>query len=701
MHRPANPDEKLQGSTLGVRSGATGIEFDKEAQEGLDYEFGSRELYPYAGMHVAEVLKEHGVTLAFGIFGGHIWNFVDPISRIGIKNITFLHEQNAVYCGEAYAQVSGKPAVCYTTVGPGVGNAVTAIQQAYLSNSPIIFLCGGHEIEHDKLYNTIQESYATELCSSISKWAQRLVYPHQVKQFMTRAFKEAQTFPQGPVVMELGISCLLTQDSVKEKVWWGLWGDHASWIPSWRGAENMGKPMVSGGNPDDIAAAVKRLYEVERPYMILGDGPNWAGASEELTELVTLAKIPFTTRRTGRAVVSENHEFYFRGLPRFRDEIQVMVPVGLKVGFFDGYGVDWPETIQISESTSQIWTYLPTSATVIGNPKVVARQMIDYIKANNLQPPPGRDAWIEKIQKAKAESEKRRRDKAMYYGFEHPKYKTERCMHYGYLSQATADYLEEKYQSRVRIMIDGYTMSDFCMPYLKATRPAQILSSSEQAGVGHGVPMAMGAAFAQLEQGDRTPVLALMGDSGMTNAGMEIDTAARYKLPIVYLVTENNGWIAGMKYHWYGPNWENLGEQDRGGAVWHGIKQEFGGLAGEREPRLRFDHLARDLNCYGEYCDRHEDFLAALHRCFQEAEKGIPAVLHCKMDTDLINSNMTGPVYCLMFAHLPWCDLPERAKRARKSIWGKTGKFPGLLEVEDMTHHDAWEPLSEEEKKLK
>ncbi len=683
-----------------VRSRGIGIEFDKEQQAKLDYKMGTRELYPSAGMHVAEVLKEHEVTIAFGIFGGHIWNFVDPISRIGIKNITFLHEQNAVYCGEAYAQVSRKPAVCYTTVGPGVGNAVSAIQQAYLSNSPIIFLCGGHEIEHDKLYNTIQESYATELCGSISKWAQRVVYPHQVKQFMTRAFKEAQAFPKGPVVMELGISCLLTQDDVKEKVWWGLWGDHASWIPEWRGKDTP-KPLAGGGNPDDVAAAVKRLYEVDKPFMVLGDGAMWADASEELTELVTLAKIPFTTRRTARAVISEKHEYYYRGMPPFRNEIDAIVPVGLKVGFFDGYGATWPETIQIAEAASQVWTYLPTSTVVVGSPKVVARQMIDYIKANNLQPPAGRDAWIDKIQKGRVDAAARRRKKAMHYGFEHPKYKTERCMHYGYLSQAVADYLEETYESKVRIMIDGYTMSDFVMPYLTAVRPAQILSSSEQAGIGHGVPMAMGAAFAQLEQGDRTPVLALMGDSGMTNAGMEIDTAARYKLPIVYLVTENNGWITGMKHHWYGPNWEGLGPQDQTGAEWCGIKQDFGGLAGERVKRLRFDHLAENLNCHGEYCDRHEDFAAALDRCFKAAESGVPAVLHCRMDMDLINSNMTGPVYCLMFAHLPWCDLPERGKRARKSIWGKPNKFDGLAELSDVTHHDAWEPLTEDEKKLK
>jgi thiamine pyrophosphate-dependent acetolactate synthase large subunit-like protein len=673
-----------------------GIEFNKELQEKLDYKLGERELYPYAGMHVAESLKDHNVTIAFGVFGGHIWNYVDAISRIGIKNVTFLHEQNAVYCGEGYAQVSGKPAICYATVGPGVTNSMSGIHQAFLSNTPMILLFGGHEVEHDKLYNTIQESYATELTASCTKWAQRVIYPHTVKQFLTRAFKECQVSPKGPVVMELGISCLFTQDEVKNKVWWGMWGDHATWIPEWRGKDTA-KPLSGGGDPDDIEQAVKRLYEVDKPFMIFGDGAAWANASKELTELVELAKIPFTTRRLGRAVVSEKHDYYYRGLP-FRNEIDVIVPVGLKVGFFDGFGGGWPETIQISESANQIWTYLPTSTAIVGSPKAVARQMIDYIKANNLKPPYGRDAWLDKVKQSRLDADKRRRDKAMHYGFEHPKYKKENVMHYGYLSQAIADYLEEKYQSKVRIMIDGYTMSDFVMSYLKAVRPSQILSSSEQAGVGHGVGMAMGAAFAQLEMGDRTPVLALMGDSGMLNAGMEIDTAARYKLPIVFLVTENNGWISGMKYHWYGPNWENLGAQDRTGAVWHGIKQDFGGLAGERSPRLRFDKIAQDLNCYGEIVDRHENFLDALDRCFKAAENGQPAVLHCVMDTDLINVNMCGPVYCLMLSHIPYCDLPPRGKRARRAIWGKKGMFDGLADLPEATTHDAWEPLTEEEK---
>lgn len=682
----------------GVGIEKVGVEFDPEAQKNLDYQLGTRELYPYPAMWMAESLKEHGVTMAFGVYGGHIFQMVDAISRIGIKNVVFLHEQNAVYCGEAYAQVSGRPAVCYATVGPGVANCVSPMQQAYLSNTPMIFLAGGHEIEHDKLYNTIQESYATELMGDITKWSQRIIYPNMIKQFMTRAWKEAQDAPKGPVVMEIGLSCLLSRHDVKNHVWFGAYGDHASWIPDWRG-EDTPKAMACGGDPALIEKAVKRLYEIDKPFMILGDGAMWADASEELTELVTLAQIPFTTRRTARAVISEKHPYHYRGLPPFRKEIDILIPVGLKVGFFDGYGAGWPETIQINETAKQIWTYLPTSTAIVGSPKVVARQMIDYIKANNLQLPAGRDAWIKKVQQAAVDTREKRRAKAMKYA-DHPKYQQENCMHWGYVSQAIGDYLEEKYESKVRVVVDGFTISDYCMPYLTAVRPAQILSSSEQAGVGHGIGMAIGAAFAQMEMGDRTPVLSLMGDAGMGNAMMEIDTAARYNLPIVYLVTENNGWMGGMKYPWYGKSWQALGAQDRAGAEWMGKKQGAGGLTGEREPRLRFDNLARELNCYGDYVDRHSEFKAALERCFKAAEHGQPAVLHCRMDTHQSNSNMTGPVYCMCMAHLPWDEIPKAGKAARRTYLGHPGLFDGLAEFPEMPLHNPWDPYTDEETEI-
>ena len=99
----------------------------------------------------------------------------------------------------------------------------------------------------------------------------------------------------------------------------------------------------------------------------------------------------------GAGCVSEKHEYYYRELPPYREDIDVIVAMGLKVGFLDGYGAQWPETIQISDSASQIWTYLPTSTAILGNSKIVARHIIDYIKANDIAHPPERHAWIERV----------------------------------------------------------------------------------------------------------------------------------------------------------------------------------------------------------------------------------------------------------------------------------------------------------------
>ncbi|KLU58678.1 acetolactate synthase large subunit IlvG [Peptococcaceae bacterium CEB3] len=667
-----------------------GIEFDKEAQKKLDVPLGEREMYPYPGMYVAESLKEQDVTIAFGVPGGHIWHFIDGISRIGIKTVTFAHEQNAVYAAEAYAQVSRKHGVCYGTVGPGVGNSISPIHQAWLSRTPLFFICGGHEVEHDKLWNTIQESYAAEMTASITKWAQRVVYPNTIKQFFARGLKTAMTFPYGPVLMELGISCLFTPKDANDRIWYGSWGDHATWIPDWRRDETT-KPITSAGNPDDIARAVKVLYEAEKPFAMIGDGAHWADAGAELQELFELARVPFTTRRLGRGVIPETHPMCHRGVPPFRKEIDLMFPVGVEVGFFDGYAGKWPAAVQVAESAEMIYTYIDTMATVVGNPKLVAKQMIDYIKANGLTPPAGREEWVKKCQASQVDGTEKRRAKAMKFK-DHPRYKEHPFMHFGYLAQATQDYLAEHYDNKVRILIDGYTMSDFVMTYLVCTRPAQILTASDYAGVGHGVGQAIGVAFAQMEQGDKTPVLALMGDSGMGNAMMDIEVAARYKLPIVYQVTNNDGWMPGMKYVWYGEKWENLGEQDALGSDWNGIEQ----MGQERLP-IRYDKIAQELGCYGETVTSHDDYPAALDRCFKAAEKGQPAVLNCMMDKHLVNKAVYSPVYALMYQHIPWVDLPERGRAVRRAIWGKERAFKGLVDYPKMTVPDNWEPLTDDE----
>ena len=102
------------------------------AETAKEVPLGKRELQPNPSTYIAQCLKEQGVEVAFGVHGGHIWQMVDEMSNAGIKIITVRHEQAGVYAAEAYSKVTGKPGVAFATVGPGTGNVVSAVQQAYL-----------------------------------------------------------------------------------------------------------------------------------------------------------------------------------------------------------------------------------------------------------------------------------------------------------------------------------------------------------------------------------------------------------------------------------------------------------------------------------------------------------------------------------------------------------------------------------------
>jgi len=670
----------------------TKIEYDYEAQKNLAVPLGAREIYPSVGTYIGEILKEQGVTFAFGVPGGHIWHFVDAISRVGVKLIVFCHEQNSVYAAEAYSQVTTKPVIAFGTVGPGAGNAFSPMHQAYLSNTPIIYLAGGHELEHDGLFNTLQESYASQFFSSITKYSTRLFYPHQIKQFLTRAFKIAQQAPGGPVCLEMGIDLTTSTDELRKHMYGGLFPQHSEYVPNWRG-EDTTKPLKNAAAPAEIAKAVKLISEAKNVYMIIGDQAAWDKAGAQIEEFINLTKTPFTTRRLGRAVVSEKHPYYYRGMPPVRREIDLIITCGVKVGFFDHYGHGWKNTIQISNCPEQVWAYIKTGAVLMGSLDVVFEQLNDYIKTNNITFGPEKDAWVKKIQEARTAAVQRRKEKAYKYGPDHPRYKNNNFMHHGYMAQIIREVIEENYDNKVRVMIDGFTISDFAMPYLQFTRPSSCISSNDYAGVGHGVGQAIGAAIADLEMDDVVPVLALMGDSGMMNSGWDAVVAVDYKLPIVFLVTANGGWMPAMKYAWYGPNWEALGEQDA-----YGYKFKNGKvLRGYERAREAVDFVkfAETIGAKGIRCDRAENFRDALTKAFKMAETEGPVILECVMDYHLVNRAVTGLAYCLMYAHIPWDELPPRGKAARRTYLSRM--FPALQELPEMKITDHWEAYTEEE----
>ncbi len=630
---------------------------------------GYREMQPNSSTKIAEALVEHGVKIVFGIQGGHIWQMVDEISNAGIKNITFCHEQSAVYAAEAYSKVTRRPAVAYATVGPGVGNAMSALQQAFFAGSPVIFLAGGNTVETDYL-PIIQPSYVMDLMRFITRWSQRITDTTQIKAYIARAFKDSQIYPKRPIALECGLGMLLKPPGQA-----GFYGVDGLWMEKWRGEETA-EPVEPGGDPDLIAKAIKLLWEAQKPLIFAGDGCHWSNAGEALVEFAETAQIPVVTRRIARGCFPETHSLYVdsRAGRKAMQAADIRLSLGQKVGSFDEFGMGWPPTIQVNESMEHIWNYIKTPVAIVGSPRVVLKQMTTYIKENNLKPPAGRDEWVKFCEETQKGGYAERVAKA-------EKYKDHKPLHFGYVAKVAWDVCEELYGGMNRVMIDGYTISDYAPAFIRARYSGQIMDAGEQAGVGHGVGMAIGAAFADPEC-YKHPVLALMGDAGMRLAGMDFETAVIHELPIVYLVTENRGWLTGMKYVWYGKDWNGLGPQDR----------KWG--TGEAT-EARYDNMCTVFGGHGEYVADPKDLKPALERAFRSAEKGVPAIVNCHMDPRVSNRQIYTAGYAFAWAHIPWDRLAKRGKAIRRNCmpmfpWEQAG-------VPDLPMPDPWEPVTDEE----
>src|SRR5512135_3158125 len=94
------------------------------------------------GDRVARVLEAQGVRFLFTLCGGHISPILVAAKRRGIRVVDTRHEASAVFAADAVSRLGGVPGVAAVTAGPGVTNAITAIKNAALAQSPLVVLGG-------------------------------------------------------------------------------------------------------------------------------------------------------------------------------------------------------------------------------------------------------------------------------------------------------------------------------------------------------------------------------------------------------------------------------------------------------------------------------------------------------------------------------------------------------------------------------
>src|ERR1700687_1836021 len=479
------------------------------------------------GALVGRILKEQKVKYLFAINGGHTFPILANLRNNDVRLIHMRHEQACAYAADAYARTTGKPGVCSVTAGCGLTNAVTGLCVAGLTNSAVVCIAGQHPTTEDYL-GSFQEAYGAEVCRTFSKFAKRVIDWTTLDVDLRQAFREAMTYPQGPALVEIPTNILYHGDDVSRQR---------------KGAKVYElDELRSQGDPRQIERALDLLLKAERPLIAVGDGIFWSGASAELCELSELAHIPTYARRAGQGAIPEDHPLAVRGAWKkpFTGRADVVLAIGFKFwsGEHFGEAPTWSDKgtyIQVDPVPSRIGWHVPAEVAIVGDPKLVLRQLIDTAKRLNLDFSAKQNStWLQEVAQVRA-------------NYEHTIDERERGtrdqvpVHPDRLARTLCEVMDKD----ATVIIDSFTLSGWLTQWFTARFAGQVVDAGPLAPVGHGVGMAIGA---QLARPGKQVVL-VIGDGGLGIGGWDIETALRYDLPIVTVLWNNSSW---------GPSFEQM-----------------------------------------------------------------------------------------------------------------------------------------------
>ncbi|ORX56580.1 Thiamin diphosphate-binding protein [Piromyces finnis] len=171
----------------------------------------------HGGKLVANTFKAHGITNVFTLTGGHISPILVECERSGINVIDTRHEVTAVYAADAMARLTGNVGIALVTSGPGLTNAVTAVENAHLAESPLLLISGSAPlVQHNR--GALQDIDHAGLMKTVTKYSKKVFAVRDIVPEIKKAIKIALSGVPGPVFLEIPYDVLYSYEHVKSSL---------------------------------------------------------------------------------------------------------------------------------------------------------------------------------------------------------------------------------------------------------------------------------------------------------------------------------------------------------------------------------------------------------------------------------------------------------------------------------------------------
>ena len=466
-------------------------------------------------------LGSEGVKVVFGYPGAAICPFYDELYRSDIHHVLVRHEANAGHEASGYARITGKPAVCVATSGPGATNLLTAIATAYADSIPLICITG--QVSTDQIgCDVFQEVDITGAAQPFVKHSYLVKDASQLPRIFKEAFYLAGTGRKGPVLIDVPVDVQNTMIDFEypETVTMRTY-----------------KPTVKG-NPMQIKKICEAVENAKRPLICAGGGIFLAGAEKELIKFAEKAKVPAVSTMMGLSLFPTEHPLYLgmlgmhglKAANRAVSECDTMILIGARVGDravkSPTFLAENKQIIHIDIDPAEIGKNIPVDIPLVGDCKTILEELTEKIgEVDHSQ-------WLSELSEIKNDVPENEETE----GFINPKV---------FLRK-----LSDRMPADTVCVADVGQNQIWCCNNYAIKEGGRFMTSGGMGTMGYSVPCGIGAKMAAPER----EVVVVCGDGSFQMQMMELATVMQEKIAVKIIVMRNNylGMVRELQTKGYG-----------------------------------------------------------------------------------------------------------------------------------------------------
>ena len=486
---------------------------------------------------ILDALVREGIDHLFMVPGGLIDPFLPALARHPkLTPIVAAHEGGAAYMADGYARASGRFGAVLGIGGPGLCNMTTAVAAAKTDSSPMLVLSGEVPVDMEGLGEFQDASQASLDDTSVMRPVTRLSTTVASARNLGHWFRHGLTSmlaqPSGPVHLSLTHDVLVADCDAK-------------YVPVSDFFDNVMPLSLPAAE-----RAITLLGRGTRVAILAGAGIEHDSAAAALKTVAERWSIPVATTLRAKGVFPEDHELSLGvfGYAGTRHATAAFLAADLEVLLILGSGLNERDTmhwtlrgkskakmIHVNTDMHEITAGGEAGHVVPGS----CHAFLDLLNRNKGAPAdalakgqPARQSWIAKVKAG-------------------PRlYDTENChratkpIH----PAAAVAALRAVFPRDGILLVDSGAHRAFAGHYWNAYEPRTYISATNLGPMGWAIPAAVGVQCAK----PRRRVAVITGDGCMQMHGMDVQTAARYRLPIIYVVLNNgalgNVWLRAHQF---------------------------------------------------------------------------------------------------------------------------------------------------------